>query len=270
MSGLSTPWRRARVVAVAAVATALALPAGAAVAAPPQQACDNRNNNTYDKLLECVRVEGVREHQLAFQRIADRNGGNRFSGFPGYDASVDYVVETLEDAGYDPEVQAFDYLAFEVVGSSVLQQTAPNATTYVEGVDFGAITQTDPGDVTAAVTPVDLALGLGNTSTSGCEASDFAGFPDGNIALLQRGTCTFEQKAENAAAAGAVGIVIFNQGDTAAADRNNIPAVTLTANNTSGIPVLREGRGERRQRGDGRRPPRLGPRGTGHQRQRFG
>ncbi len=238
MSGLSTPWRRARVVAVAAVATALALPAGAAVAAPPQQACDNRNNNTYDKLLECVRVEGVREHQLAFQRIADRNGGNRFSGFPGYDASVDYVVETLEDAGYDPEVQAFDYLAFEVVGSSVLQQTAPNATTYVEGVDFGAITQTDPGDVTAAVTPVDLALGLGNTTTSGCEASDFAGFPDGNIALLQRGTCTFEQKAENAAAAGAVGIVIFNQGDTAAADRNNIPAVTLTANNTSGIPVL--------------------------------
>jgi Zn-dependent M28 family amino/carboxypeptidase len=110
--------------------------------------------------------------------------------------------------------------------------------TYVEGVDFGAITQTDPGDVTANVTAVDLQLGIGNTSTSGCEASDFAGFPAGNIALLQRGTCTFELKAENAAAAGAVGIVIFNQGNTAAEDRNNIPAVTLTANNTSGIPVL--------------------------------
>jgi Zn-dependent M28 family amino/carboxypeptidase len=64
------------------------------------------------------------------------------------------------------------------------------------------------------------------------------GFPAGNIALLQRGTCTFELKAENAAARGAVGIVIFNQGNTAAIDRNNIPAVTLTANNTSGIPVL--------------------------------
>ena len=73
------------------------------------------------------------------------------------------MVETLEAAGYDPEVQEFDYLAFEVVGPSALQQTAPNAITYVEGVDFGAITQTDPGDVTAAVTPVDLQLGLGNT-----------------------------------------------------------------------------------------------------------
>jgi Zn-dependent M28 family amino/carboxypeptidase len=88
------------------------------------------------------------------------------------------------------------------------------------------------------VTPVDLQLGIGNTSTSGCQAEDFAGFPRGNIALLQRGDCTFEIKAENAAAAGAVGIVIFNQGNTAAEDRNDIPAVTLTANNTSGIPVL--------------------------------
>ena len=230
--------RRACVLGVVTVAAVASLPAGAALAAPSQAGCKNRTNNTYDKLLECVRVEGVREHQAALQRIADANDGNRFSGFSGYDASVDYVVETLKAAGYDPEVQSFDYQAYEVVGPSALQQTAPTPTTYVEGVDFGAITQTDPGDVTAAVTPVDLQLGLGNTSTSGCEATDFAGFPRGNIALLQRGTCTFELKAENAAAAGAVGIVIFNQGNTAAEDRNNIPAVTLTANNTSGIPVL--------------------------------
>ena len=149
------------------------------------------------------------------------------------------MVGKLRAAGYDPTVQAFDYLAYEVVGPSQLQKVAPlPMVTYVEGVDFGAITQTDPGNVTANVTAVDLMLGLGNTSTSGCEAADWAGFPAGNIALLQRGTCTFELKAENAAAAGAVGIVIFNQGNTTAPDRNDIPAVTLTANNTSGIPVL--------------------------------
>jgi Zn-dependent M28 family amino/carboxypeptidase len=185
-----------------------------------------------------VTLAGVREHQQAFQTIANANGGNRYSGFPGHDASVAYVVERLEAAGYDPTVQQFNYLAFTEVGPSALQQTAPTPVTYVQGVDFGVITQSDPGDVTAAVTAVDLQLGLGNTSTSGCEAADFAGFPAGNIALLQRGTCTFEQKAETAAAAGAVGIVIFNLGNTTAPDRNNIPAVTLTANNTSGIPVL--------------------------------
>ena len=97
------------------------------------------------------------------------------------------MVETLEAAGYEPDVQPFDYQAYEVVGASALQQTAPNAVTYVEGVDFGAVTQTDSGDVTADVTAVDLQLGLGNTSTSGCEQADWNGFPAGNIALLQRG-----------------------------------------------------------------------------------
>jgi Zn-dependent M28 family amino/carboxypeptidase len=224
--------------AIVALAVAAMIPVGEATAAPPQTACDVRANNTYPKLLECVRLSEVRAHQAELQAIASANGGNRFSGTPGYDASVDYVVETLEAAGYDPVVQAFDYLAFEVVGSSALQQVAPNSVTYVEGVDFGVITQSDAGDVTATVTPVDLQLGLGNASTSGCEMSDFAGFPAGNIALLQRGACTFELKAENAAAAGAVGIVIFNQGDTADPSRQGIPAVTLTANNTSGIPVI--------------------------------
>jgi Zn-dependent M28 family amino/carboxypeptidase len=230
--------RRACVLGIVTAAAVASLPGGAALAAPATTGCETRTNNTYDKLLECVRVEGVRRHQLALQQIADANGGNRFSGLPGYDASVDYVVKTLEAAGYDPEVLPFNYFAYGVIGPSALQQVAPNAITYVEGTDFGPVIQSDSGDVTAAVTPVDLALGLGNTSTSGCETADWAGFPAGNIALLQRGTCTFEIKAENAAAAGAVGIVIFNQGNTTAVDRNNIPAVTLTANNTSGIPVI--------------------------------
>ena len=56
-------------------------------------------------------------------------------------------------------------------------------------------------------------------STSGCEAADFAGFPAGNIALVQRGTCTFAVKALNAQAAGASAVIIFNQGNTPDARR---------------------------------------------------
>jgi Zn-dependent M28 family amino/carboxypeptidase len=238
MSGLGRALRRARGLAVVVVAGVVVSPVGQALAAPAQTGCDARTNNTIPKLMECVRLDQVRAHQAALQAIADENDGHRFAGFEGYNASVDYVVGKLRAAGYDPQVQTFNYLAFQPVGPSTLQQVAPSQITYVEGTDFGAITQSDPGDVTAAVRAVDLQLGLGNTSTSGCEAVDYAGFPAGSIALLQRGTCTFEQKAETAAAAGAVGIVIFNQGNTAAEDRNNIPAVTLTANNTSGIPVI--------------------------------
>ena len=51
------------------------------------------------------------------------------------------------------------------------------------------------------------------SSASGCAASDFAGFVAGNIALIQRGTCTFAQKVANAEAAGASAAVIFNEGN---------------------------------------------------------
>jgi Zn-dependent M28 family amino/carboxypeptidase len=238
MSVSARTLRRSHVRALAIVAVALAavLPAGKAQAAPSQADCDARPNNTIPKMIECIRVGQVRAHQAALQAIANDNGGNRFAGLAGHNESVDYVVDRLEAAGWNVSLQEFDYTAYRELGPSALQQTAPGTVTYVEGVDFGVIDQSDPGDVTAAVTPVDIQLGLGNTTTSGCEAADFAGFPVGNIALLQRGVCTFELKAENAAAAGAAGIVIFNQGNTP--ERMGIPPVTLTANNTSGIPVL--------------------------------
>jgi aminopeptidase S len=40
------------------------------------------------------------KHLQALQKIADEHGGNRAAGTPGYDASVDYVVDVLRDAGY--------------------------------------------------------------------------------------------------------------------------------------------------------------------------
>ncbi len=210
----------------------------AAVASSP--ACDNRVNNTVNKLLECVTLEGVREHQAAFQTIADANDGIRTSGTSGYDVSKDYVVERMTAAGYDVTVQEFQFDTFIQLGPSTLEQVAPVPTQYLEGIgagfDYALMSQTDPGDVTAPVTAVDLQLGLGNASTSGCEATDFVGFPVGHIALMQRGACTFQLKAENAAAAGAVGAIIFNQGN---ADGRFDPINgTLSANYSGGIPVM--------------------------------
>jgi Zn-dependent M28 family amino/carboxypeptidase len=188
------------------------------------------------KLLDCVTVEGVRQHQAAFQSFADANGGTRASGTPGYDASAAYVADKLSEAGYIVTLQPFNYISFTQTGPATLEQTAPGAVSYVEGTDFQLLEQTDPGEVTGTVTAVDLQLGLGNTSTSGCEVADFAGFPAGNIALIQRGTCTFEAKAENAAAAGAIGVIVFNQGNTP--ERSGLLAGTLGAGNTAGIPVV--------------------------------
>ncbi|CAN5341644.1 hypothetical protein BH18ACI2_BH18ACI2_04870 [soil metagenome] len=69
--------------------------------------------------------------------------------------------------------------------------------------------------MTAAVTAVDLVVPspAENGNTSGCEAADFVGFPAGTIALMQRGSCSFRVKVENARAAGAAGAIIFNEGN---------------------------------------------------------
>jgi Zn-dependent M28 family amino/carboxypeptidase len=219
---------------------ALGLAAGAiAVSGGAAQASNKcKQINSVQKFLQCVSAEDALEHMDALQAIADTNGDTRASGTPGYDASVDYVVERMEAAGYDVTVTPFDFFAFTDLGGSVMQQVTPNAVTYVEETDFIATPHSVPGEVTAPVTPVDLALGLGNASTSGCEPEDFVGFPTGNIALLQRGFCTFEIKAENAAAAGASAVLFFNQGNTDAPARNGIPAVTLGNFYTGNIPAL--------------------------------
>jgi Zn-dependent M28 family amino/carboxypeptidase len=192
---------------------ALALPATAATAGPGR-ACEHRDNDTYDELLECVTLDGVLEHERAFQKIADNSTDpvypdSRAAGTEGYAASVDYVSGLLEDAGYDvtttPVEFRFDFPA-------VLEQTAPTTATYQSSV----FTNSGAGEVAGPVIPVDLALAPPRETTSGCEAADFTGLDfsgASDIALVQRGTCPFGVKVENAVAAGAEAVVVFNQGN---------------------------------------------------------
>ncbi len=171
----------------------------------PAQAAPNNNNS--EKLRAAVTLAGVRQHQLAFQQIADANGGNRFSGLPGHDASVQYVIGKLEGAGYDVSVQEFPYTVFEERSPAAIEQVSPNPHVYVYGTDFRIINFSGSGNVTAPLMPVDIA---GSGAGSGCEADDFAGFPAGDIALVRRGGCTFRQKTDNATAAGAVAVLVYN------------------------------------------------------------
>ena len=224
----------ALLIALAAALAAIALPA-AASSAPP--GCANRTNTTYQQLLTCVTLEGVRAHQAAFQAIADANGGNRAAGTPGYDASVDYVVEQLEGAGLSVDTHEFDFSVTQPI-----VQLTPVATTHPSG----SITGSPLGTETDAVVPVDINLTPPRANTSGCDGAfaeaavgapltadpagpdDFAGFPDGAIALIQRGGCSFALKVANAQTAGADAIILFNQGDT--------PARSVVLANVTAVP----------------------------------
>ena len=168
---------------------------------------------------KAVTLAGIREHQAALQSFSNANGGNRVAGSPGFVASRDYVVNKMTAAGYNVTTQAFQFLFNADATPPTLQQTSPTPTTYVDGNDFATMTFSGSiASTTRAVWAVDLVLpnapGPGAT-TSGCEAADFVGMPAGSIALMQRGTCTFGQKTDNAIAAGAIAAIIFNDGGDA-------------------------------------------------------
>jgi Zn-dependent M28 family amino/carboxypeptidase len=168
-----------------------------------------------------VTTAGIVEHLQAFQAIADAHDGTRASGTPGYQASVDYVVEKLTAAGYSPTVQEFDFPFFQELSEPVLEPTSPGGVPYETPADFSTMTYSGSGDVTAVVQAVDTdGTPASDTyaSTSGCEMEDFADFEAGNIALMQRGSCPFGQKAANAQESGAVGAIIFNSGAEGATD----------------------------------------------------
>jgi Zn-dependent M28 family amino/carboxypeptidase len=192
------------------------------------------------ELRDAVSSQGVMKHLRKFQKIADENGDTRASGTPGYDESADYVAKKMEKAGYKVVRQPFDFEAFTEETEATFAQTEPEDVEYVYGEDFITSDFSGSGDVTAPLEAVDLVLPPGaepSTSNSGCEEDDFDGFTAGNIALIQRGTCDFSVKADNAAAAGASGVVLFNEGQPGRTDvlgatlgepRRDIPVIGLT------------------------------------------
>src|SRR3954453_6443202 len=110
------------------------LPATAAQAGSGH-GCANRNNNSYDKLLECVTLEGVRAHQEALQKIADNSDdpvypGTRAAGTDGYTKSAESVAGTLRGAGYQV---ALDPVALKFLFPAELRQLQPQQAEFETG-----------------------------------------------------------------------------------------------------------------------------------------
>ena len=137
-------------------------------------ACDSRTTNTYDKLLECVRLDGVREHQVALQAIAGAHGGTRAAATPGYAASVAYVVNTLNAAGWSVSLDEFDFTVAEPI-----QRTAPTPATF----DSSGVTGSVLGTVTGAGVPVDINLTPPRDKPQQNVIAELRGSNNGNVVM---------------------------------------------------------------------------------------
>ena len=205
----------------------------ATLAGPVSAAGSGLDDVDSKKLRDAVTVSGILQHERQFQTIADDNDGTRASGTPGYEASVKYVVKKMRAAGYSVKTQEFTFPFSRELAPAELSQISPTDTTYVtDTYDYSG-----SGDISGQVFGTnDLVIPAtpAPSSTSGCEAGDFAAAPaDPAIALIQRGTCTFEVKVDMAVAAGYDAVIIFNEGNPG---RTELSVGTL--GNPKTVPVV--------------------------------
>ncbi|MCB9410658.1 MAG: M20/M25/M40 family metallo-hydrolase [Mycolicibacterium sp.] len=212
--------RRARaglaILATVALAAGCAKPADGGQPVRENQAALEFASELSGKLT----VEAMVDHLAALQDIADAHGGTRAVGTPGYDASVDYVVGVLRDAGFEVQTPQFQTRVFNggdatlTVGGAAVEASPLKYTVGTDGVS---------GPLVAA--PAD--------ETPGCAPSDYEGLPvKGAVILVDRGKCPFAQKGSIAAKLGAVAVVVADN-----VDQESMGG-TLGEDSEVGIPVV--------------------------------
>jgi Zn-dependent M28 family amino/carboxypeptidase len=146
--------------------------------------------------------------------------GSRPAGSHAYDQAVTYAVDQLVRWGYAPSLQTLPVSTYDDRGSQLDVTSADGTTVHVPAA---TLQNSIAGQLHAPL----VAAGQG-------QPSDFAVVDArGKVALVQRGVQRFSEKVANAAAAGAVGVVVYNdaagevQGVLATAQP--IPAATIAA-----------------------------------------
>src|SRR3954452_5326677 len=210
--------RRQWIVPLCCAIAVLLVPATAGAVTSSQ--CDNRVNDTPDTLVPCIQSTDLWSHMKALQKIANQNPSpadfhpSRNSGDPGYKASADYVADVMRKAGYNVTLQPYKFTYYAYTAQPTFSELSPNTHDYLLSEEWNP--GQSVGSANAHVQPVGgIIIPATDTpsSSSGCTSADFSNFTRGNIALIQRGTCNFGVKVQNAEAAGATGVIVFNEGN---------------------------------------------------------
>jgi Zn-dependent M28 family amino/carboxypeptidase len=202
-----------------------------------QQQGDTQTDSA--SLRAAVDINKIEVHLQALEAL-----GPRPAGSPANAAAVAYFESKLQAAGYLTKQQPFSFIEYLEHAPSTLAVLAPISKTYQSGAvpyelgaDVGYMEYSKAGIVSGILQPTtDIVIPPGTTagsSSSGCEASDFPAGTAGKIALVQRGTCTFLEKTKAAAAAGAIAIIIFNEGQVGRTDTDY-----FTLGEVSTIPAI--------------------------------
>ncbi|KAH8176693.1 peptidase family m28 domain-containing protein [Sarocladium implicatum] len=181
-----------------------------------------------DKLTPDAVEADIREDQLQnvlwnFNKIARDNGGNRAFGLPGYNASLDFVLEravTRFGKHMDTYVQGFTWL---------FEQTREISVTGPDGEDVRVVSllYNDPTPLPGGVTGELVDTPVDDERGSACFEDQWDGIDaEGKIVLIKRGLCAIAEKLILAKDHGAIGVILYHN-----IPGNDLTAATLSAEN---------------------------------------
>jgi Zn-dependent M28 family amino/carboxypeptidase len=218
---------KSRTIPVVLLVVALALLVAGCLhrSADAQQAANADAADFGTALRNRVTTDAMMAHLSKLQDIANANNGTRAVGTPGYEASVDYVVNTLRSSGFDVQTPEFSARVFHADKGSVT----------LGGKDFEArALEYSLGTLPDGVSGPLVFAPSGDSP--GCAAADYDRLPvQGAVVLVDRGKCPFSQKEDAAAQRGAVAMIVVDtvdeqqMGGTLGADTYvKIPVVSVT------------------------------------------
>ncbi|MEV0845462.1 M28 family peptidase [Streptomyces sp. NPDC049954] len=150
---------------------------------------------------ELARVE---RHVEEFQRVADRNGGRRASGTPGYDASLRYAESLLKAAGYRTRREEFPFLYTETLKEELILGTGRSPDVVVAGYA--------PSTPAAGLRARFAVLTGGAERAQGCAPTAYEGARAAEgFAVVRAGGCGLDRKERLAAGAGARALLVVNE-----------------------------------------------------------
>ncbi|NJO80771.1 MAG: M28 family peptidase [Cyanobacteria bacterium RM1_2_2] len=151
--------------------------------------------------------------------------GPRVAGTPVMDQASAYLIEEYRKAGYATKIQPFSYSKVEDQGSNLIVER-----TTITG---RALNGSEAGNLSASL------VAIPNVG----QISDFEQVNvRGAIAIVERGEIRFSEKATNAAAAGAVGLIIVNNapGDFSGSLGDGFDIPVLSLSQEQGRPLLKQ------------------------------
>lgn len=188
-------------------------------------ACAVRSNSVGEVILSPSVAQTTNSNQTLADVEVLVNLGPRVTGTPVVEKASTYLVNEYRKAGYVTEVQTFTYSKFRDNGSHI--------TIDGEKIKGTALNGTIPGNLNA---PVVVVPNYGRKA-------DFASANvAGAIAIVKRGEIRFSEKAKNALAAGAIGLVIINNksGDLYGSLTEEVKIPVLTLSKEKGDRVIQE------------------------------